>query len=97
MATITRKQVSAKVANREEFVISTGSLRGIVGNDAKNHLTGWLNDEERARFLSDGFHGIEYLIVSYDTPVAWFVNGVGYKVSQKFSATTSKHLGLFSV
>jgi hypothetical protein len=92
---LNRRQIPEAVRNREAFTNSTGSLRGMTGNGLGQHLTGYLNDEERKRFLSDAFHGITYLVVSYDTPIAWECKpGDVYKVSQKFSVTTSHHMGL---
>lgn len=35
--------------------------------------------------------GIEYIIYSYSTPIAWKSGGVWYVVSEKFSPSTTKH------
>lgn len=35
--------------------------------------------------------GIEYVIYSYSTPIAWKSGGVWYVVSEKFSPSTTKH------
>lgn len=95
---LNRRQSSIAIDNMETFVNSTGSLRGYRRSDdcqPCDHMTGMLNATERQRFLSDGKHGIEYLVVSYDTPIAWVcVDGSRYRVEQKFSRTTSCHMGL---
>lgn len=55
---------------------------------------GDLNRDEAKRFLTDHDDGIIYVVRSYDTPIAWVKrDGSVYRVSQKFSPTTSKHLG----
>lgn len=95
---LNRRQSSIAIDNMETFVNSTGSLKGYRRSDdcqPCDHMTGMLNATERQRFLSDGKHGIEYLVVSYDTPIAWVcVDGSRYRVEQKFSTTTSCHMGL---
>lgn len=95
---LNRSQIPAAVAQRESFSNSTGSLKGYRATDdyyPGDHMTGRLSPEERAKFLSDAKHGITYLVVSYATPVAWECeDGSVYRVSQKFSVTTSQHMGL---
>jgi hypothetical protein len=91
---LNRRQVSAAVAKREAFSNSTGSLRGLTGDRLGQHMTGQLNAKERQQFLTDAHYGIDYLVVSYETPIAWVSQGGVYKVSQKFSRTTSCHMGL---
>lgn len=95
---LNRRQSSAAIDAREEFVNSTGSLKGHKRTetyDPGQHMTGRLNADERTQFLSDAFHGIDYLVVSYDTPIAWVCkDGSKYRVSQRFSHTTSCHMGL---
>lgn len=95
------RQIATAVAQRLEFSNSTGSLKGYPKTDdyyPGDHMTGRLDPEERAKFLSDTKHGITYLVVSYNTPIAWVCeDGSTYKVSQKFSPTTSRHMGSFSL
>ena len=94
---LNRSQIPTAVAKRLEFSNSTGSLKAHKRTENYNpgtHLTGRLNPDERAKFLSDAQRGIDYLIVSYATPIAWVCSdGSVYRVSQKFSVTTSHHMG----
>lgn len=95
---LNRRQSAEAIRQRLAFSNSTGSLRGYKRTetyDPGQHMTGRLNADERARFLSDSHYGIDYLVVSYDTPIAWITSdGTKYRVSQKFSQTTSCHMGL---
>lgn len=91
---LTNRQASAAIDAREPFSNATGSLRGEI-----NPLLikrGWLNDDEWARLHADhGTGWMSYVVYSYDTPIAWVMeDGTRYRVEQKFSPTTSKHMGL---
>lgn len=91
---LNRHQSRAAIDAREDFTNSTKSLRGV-----KNPSTigkGRLNEDETNRLLDDQTKpGITYLVYSYDTPIAWEKSdGSRYRVSQKFSSTTSQHMGL---
>lgn len=61
------------------------------------HSGGWLLDGELEQFKTDQ-PNIDYVVFSYDTPIAWHVSdpttadGRWYRVSQKLSPTTSKHM-----
>lgn len=64
--------------------------------------SGRLNESERAQLNKDSAwareHGAAlYVVYSYATPIAWVtIHGNAesvYRVSQKFSVTTSKHQG----
>lgn len=84
-------EVVEAIGNHEEFKTS-GALRaerGFYGS------FGRLNDAER-RLLDDvsKVDGIDYVVYSYETPIAWVSSqGQGRVVEQKFSVTTSKHQG----
>lgn len=95
---LNRNQSRDAMAKLQPFSNSTGSLKGYRRSDTCNpgqHMTGMLNADERRQFVSDAARGIEYLVVSYDTPIAWVCSdGSQYSVSQKFSVTTSCHMGL---
>ena len=73
---------------------ANGTLQGSVYEIGKCYATmGQLNDTERKRFYAD-MPNIVFMVKSYATPVAWVLaNGDEYKVSQRFSVTTSKHMG----
>jgi hypothetical protein len=60
--------------------------------------SGRLNPTERAQLDHDATVaralGVPFYVVwSYATPIAWSFPGYEYRVSQKFSVTTSKHQG----
>lgn len=101
MPRLNHTQAREAIAERKPFVNNTGSLRGLCGkkNDVgKTHLTGWLNNTERQEFLASGNMGIEYLVVSYGTPIAWFITNYGwYSARQNFSPTTTRHQNLLPV
>ena len=73
---------------------TSGALRGDVWK--RNTVSRWdlgqLNATESNRFMLDHLTGIAFVVWSYETPIAWVLhNGVVYHVSQRFSATTSRH------
>lgn len=39
--------------------------------------------------------GSKTILFSYNTPVAVWVDGVGYQLQERISATTTKHLGQY--
>lgn len=39
----------------------------------------------------NGAEHAEYVVYSYDTPIAWFVGGAWYQPDEKYSYTTSRH------
>jgi hypothetical protein len=95
----TLSTAGAYVEARQEFD-ANGTLRGVVTSWPSS---GRLNETERARLDSDAATARElgapfYVVYSYATPIAW---GIGhsdlYKVTQRFSVTTSKHWGRFGV
>ncbi len=88
-----RRQAREAIAQRAEFNNSTGSLRG--RNSGFNMVSsGRLNDAERIRFINATLGSMSYVVISYDTPIAWVFNGEWYRVSQRFSQTTSCHSGM---
>lgn len=79
--------------NRLPFTTG-GALRGAyhTTDTVYRGYLGWLNDDEANRFMIDHLAGITYVVWSYDTPIAWVRDdGTVYRVSQRFSATTSRH------
>lgn len=75
------------IRQREPFQTS-GALRAAAGID-----TGWgrLWGEAQERFIADRA-SIDYVVVSYDTPIAWHTTaGIWVVVRQRFSVTTGTH------
>ena len=58
--------------------------RGLLG------AFGRLDAEEFAKFKQEET-SVNYIVYSYDTPIAWHSAKGWYIVAQKFSVTTSKH------
>ena len=77
------------LTERESFKTG-GALRG----EASPRLTHWdsgrLSGPDLERFQKDR-QAITYVVFSYSTPIAWEANGEVYRISQKFSQTTSSH------
>jgi hypothetical protein len=75
------------IATREEFTASALSgSRYSLG-------AGRLNGEEDYKFYSS-VNGMDFIVYSYGTPIAWHTPEGWYVVEQKFSQTTSKHQNL---
>lgn len=91
---LNRSQSSAAIDAREEFTNSTGSLHAVKSPAYVDR--GRLNEVEYDRLLIDQhIVGLSYVVYSYSTPIAWErVDGYKYRVAQKFSVTTSQHMGL---
>lgn len=90
-------QLAALIADDRPFTSTTASLRG------ERH--GWptsfgrLPAEHVARLRDDtARHGIDMIIYSYATPIAWHVCGFGWRVPDAtYSVTTSRHQTLVRV
>jgi hypothetical protein len=80
------------IATRQEFTAS--ALRGVNVNE-RGLLGGFgrLDEEEFAKFKQNET-SVNYIVYSYDTPIAWHSSEGWYVVGQKFSQTTSKHQNL---
>lgn len=53
---------------------------------------GSLRGADEDRWVETGGYRAEYVVLSYDTPIAWWSEMYGWHVvSQKFSVTTSRH------
>lgn len=86
-----RRQIPGLIEKRENF--EGNSLSG-EKNPKPYMLCGQLNEDEREKFYAAQKEGITYVVVSYQTPIAWETASGVYKVSQRFSPTTTKHMGL---
>lgn len=91
MATLNRRQARVAIANREEFKGS--NIYGVEVTDNYLPPTGMLtNSDDVERYRGDR---PEYVVKSYNTPIAWYSATNGwYKCQQRFSQTTSCHWGL---
>lgn len=73
------------IATRQEFKAS--ALMGTYAHIGAGRLAG----KELATYEADRV-GIDFIVYSYGTPIAWHTLNFGwYVVEQKFSVTTSKH------
>lgn len=87
-----RALLDKAVSERLSFKTS-GSLRGEADPGYSLYNYGMLGGSDLDAFLRDR-DNITYMIFSYNTPIAWeCVNGKQYRVEEKFSTTTSKHMG----
>lgn len=79
------------IATRQEFKAS--ALEGWQGTASKESALsgrGRLDSIETLKLQSVA-DMIDYVVFSYDTPIAWHTSEGWYVVEQKFSVTTSKH------
>lgn len=85
MKSMNQKQAIEAIANREDFFASA-----LTGHEGRSNSYGWLNPEEIEKYESVR-DSIDYVVMSYRTPIAWHSAEGWYVTSQKFSTTTSKH------
>lgn len=77
------------IATRQQFQAS--ALSGVnVNEQGLLGAFGRLDAEEFAKFKQEEA-SVDYIVYSYDTPIAWHSANGWYVVAQKFSVTTSKH------
>lgn len=86
------------IADRKPFTTS-GALEGrVIGSRGAWYSdSGQLSGVDLAQWRND-VAGIRYVVVSYSTPIAWWVaigadTGRWYRVGKRFSITTSRHQG----
>jgi len=91
----TRKTIPSLIEDRKPFTNDSGTLRG-VKNPEPSIDRGKLDDHEKGRLLVDFKRGkIVYMVISYDTPIAWETHdGWVYKVQQELTQTSEQHKGL---
>lgn len=74
-----------------------GALKGdYYPNGSHTIPTGRLEGESLTRFRQDSIVGIEYVVLSYGTPIAWRTirqGEVWQENDDRYSVTTSKHQG----
>jgi hypothetical protein len=79
------------ITTRQEFKASAlEGWQGTASKDTARISTGRLNAEESAKLINAA-ESIDYVVFSYDTPIAFHYAEGWYVVEQKFSVTTSKH------
>jgi hypothetical protein len=82
------------IETRQEFRASAlEGWQGTATQESARRGKGRLNEQETERMLSVA-DSINYVVFSYDTPIAWHSAEGWYVVEQKFSMTTSKHQGI---
>ena len=90
---ITNSEARDWIARRREFKNSTGSLRGA------RIEPGWVPDTlgelPYSAATVGGVNSAEYVVYSYQTPIAWWTSRNGWvRPPVKYSRTTSRHQGL---
>jgi hypothetical protein len=91
MKQVNQRDAEHYIATRQDFRAS--ALQGWEGTASKESAIsgkGRLNDEEMSKLL-EVVDSLDYVVFSYDTPIAWHSSEGWYVVAQKFSVTTSKH------
>jgi hypothetical protein len=87
----TRRTTPISVAEHEDFVNSSGSLHGHRGWLPN---VGRLPSQHVAALDTATVAGDFYVVMSYNTPIAWYANGEWTIPDVKYSVTTSNHQGL---
>lgn len=87
----TGRATSEAIRDREPFNTS-GALKARRPVGLTRLDSGRLAGEDLEAFRRD-VKVIDYVVLSYDTPIAWHTPDGWHKVAQKFSPTTSKHQG----
>lgn len=93
MSSITNRGAIPLIAKREPFVTGGGNIKGT--HFPPSAEAGWLRGDDRDLYnMHRSSHMIEYVVLSYDTPMAWYADGQWFMPDTKYSATTSKHQGI---
>lgn len=83
---ITQTEAPARIRSRLPFQAS--ALSGVEGSTG----TGDLPPDVAERYeLDDRSPGVLYTVLSYETPIAWYVDGTWVVVRNRFSLTTTNH------
>lgn len=88
MKQVNQRDAEYYVENRLDFRASA-----LEGLDGRTNTYGRLDSDEVAQYERVK-ESIDYVVLSYRTPIAWHSAEGWYVVSQKFSVTTSKHQGI---
>ncbi|TWE27539.1 hypothetical protein FHX69_0175 [Prauserella muralis] len=86
-------KLGAILAHGDEFANTSGTLRGTRRPTGTGRLPApWV---KRFRHDRDGHGvgpGIDYVVYSYATPIAWHIPGQGWTVpTETYSVTTTRH------
>lgn len=88
MQQIKQSQIEEFISDRREFAAYNASAK--VYPSSYQVVQAELNDQEFSGLLAAAADGrASYVVYSYETPVAWIVDGQPHVTEQKFSATTS--------
>jgi hypothetical protein len=91
MKRMSQKESLHYIATRQDFKASAlEGYHGTASKESARTARGRLNVEEWAKLI-DSAEIQDYVVFSYDTPIAWHTSNGWYIVSQKFSVVTSKH------
>lgn len=94
MKQINQRDAEYYISTRQDFRASAlEGWQGTASKDSARTSTGRLNAEESAKLINAA-QIMDYVVFSYDTPIAWHTFAGWYIVEQKFSVTTSKHQNL---
>lgn len=96
MKRLTTRSIATAEAIRDRIEFRTsGALRGEAHSPTSHYLySGHLSYDEGMVLHEDLQTGIDYVVWSYSTPIAWHrVDGTWHIVTEKFSRTTTKHQG----
>ena len=88
MKQVNQRDAEYYIANRLDFRASA-----LEGLDGRTNTYGRLDADEVAQYEKVK-ESIDYVVLSYRTPIAWHSAEGWYVVAQKFSVTTSKHQGI---
>ena len=88
MKQVNQRDADWYIANRLEFRASA-----LEGLDGRTNTYGRLDADEVAQYEKVK-ESIDYVVLSYRTPIAWHSAEGWYVVAQKFIVTTSKHQNL---
>jgi len=76
------------IQNRTNFIASS-----LSGWEGRSSTYGQLSQDEIEQYESVK-DSIDFVVLSYRTPIAWHSSAGWYMVKQKFSTTTSRHQGI---
>lgn len=84
---VSNRQARQKIIDMQGFASHTGNFSGMWGGKG---TTGRLPEPWRSKFVTRAFDA--YVVLSYDTPIAWWDATTGWVIPDvKYSPTTSRH------
>lgn len=89
MMRVSNRSAYKPLASMEPFTSHTGNFSGMWGGKG---TTGRLPERWRSKFLAAISATGTYVVLSYDTPIAWWDATTGWVIPDvKYSPTTSRH------